>query len=65
MLIKYGTADAVRGPYRLDLLPQKSLSVIPQQQRELFLVTGDVTFLLETEKSEEFSVIRAEFSFSQ
>lgn len=36
MLLKYETADAVKGPYSLDLLEQKSLSVTPEQQRELF-----------------------------
>lgn len=30
------TADAVKEPYSLDLLRQKSLSVTPEQQRELF-----------------------------
>lgn len=40
MLIKYNTADAVKDPYSLDLLQQKSFSVIPEQERELLLYRG-------------------------
>lgn len=40
MLIKYDTADAVKEPYSLDLLQQKSFSVIPEQQREPLLYRG-------------------------
>lgn len=45
MLIKYDTADAVKEPYSSDLLRQKSLSVIPEQQRALFLYRGCKFFI--------------------
>lgn len=45
MLINYDIADAVTEPYSWDLLQQKSLSVIPEQQRVFFLYRGCKFFI--------------------
>lgn len=62
MSLKYGTADAVKESYILDLLREKNLSVITEQERELFSYMECTIFI--GERKIWKIVMRVGFSFS-